>query len=241
MPHLDKNAMQLESLSNRIATASSVLKIIDDIRSTYKLAHVTYHLVRNPSDAADSPYVRTTYPPEWVGAYVVRQYVDKDPVVRAAISRSAPFDWASLSHDPFYDEVMDAASQFGISRNGFSVPIVDKFRRRAVFSLNSGLIREDWQDQLALHGRDWVDLGHQIHRKVVRDVYGQDSVPKLGPREIECLTWTARGMEAKVIAIILKLSEHTVRTYLKSARHKLGCGTLSQAVSQALKYHLIAP
>lgn len=220
----------------------SVAEMIGDIRAAYNLGHVTYHLIRNPSEGADSPYVRTTYPMEWLGIYVARQYVNIDPVVRAGISRAAPFDWASLSGEPHYDEVMDAAGEFGVGRNGFTIPIVDKRGRRSLLSLNSRKADAGWQNLVSRHAGDWNELGHLVHRKGVYEAYGkQDPLRMLGPRELECITWTARGREMKEIAILLRLSEHTVRVYLRSVKHKLACRTLSQAVAQALKYHLISP
>jgi len=137
---------------------------------------------------------------------------------------------------------MGAARRFGLGQSGYSIPIVDKRHRRALLSLNSHRATEAWQEHLANYKVDWHDLAHLVHRKALFEAFGEhDPLPQLGPREIECLTWTARGKEAKEIAGILRISEHTVRTYLKSARHKLGGGTLSHAVSQAQRYHLIAP
>lgn len=240
MPRADSHPSILPDLPDRVMAADSVAAAITDIRAHFDLDHVTYHLVRNLSEGVDSPFVRTTYPMEWVGEYVIRQYVDRDPVIRAGLSRSAPFDWASLRDEPFYDEIMAAAEKFGIGRNGYSVPVADKHRRHALVSFNSSRGVDEWSHHLLLHVNDFIELAHLLHRKAVAEVYGQNyGLPQLGPRELECLTWTARGKESKEIAAILKLSDHTVRTYLRSARFKLACATLSQAVGQALRYQLI--
>ena len=66
-----------------------------------------------------------------------------------------------------------------------------------------------------------------------------DTLPQLSRREIECLRWTAEGKTHTEIAIILNLSEHTVRGYLKDARTKLDCVTLAQAVSKGSSLGLI--
>ena len=61
----------------------------------------------------------------------------------------------------------------------------------------------------------------------------------LTTRELECLRWIARGKDAKEIAIILNISPHTVRDYLKSVHYKLDCVTSAQAVSKAVRLGLL--
>ena len=68
---------------------------------------------------------------------------------------------------------------------------------------------------------------------------GDETLPQLSPREIECLKWTASGKPHTEIAIILNLSEHTVHSYLKEARLKLDSVSLAQAVSKASSLGLI--
>lgn len=231
----------LEKVLTEVNKCESVEAAHEIVRTAYGLSHITYHLVQTVSSGADSPFVRTTYPMEWVGVYVINRYVDKDPVVKAGISRMTPFDWSSLKNEPHYDEVMNAAEKFGIARNGFSIPITDKQARRALWSLNSLLPDIAWQQQLSAAATDWIELAHAVHRMAVKEAHGDaDPIPQLAPRELECLKWAAKGKDHKDVAIILNLSEHTVRTYLKSARHKLGCATISQAVTTALHYRLIS-
>ena len=77
------------------------------------------------------------------------------------------------------------------------------------------------------------------NRKALLHLHSEDRRPPLSPREIECLSWTAQGKDASTISEILEISEHTVRDYLKSAKYKLSCGTIAQAVFEATKLRLI--
>ena len=52
--------------------------------------------------------------------------------------------------------------------------------------------------------------------------------------------WTSEGKTSAEIAIILGLSEHTVRCYLESARHKLGAANNTHAVNKAGKASLLS-
>jgi DNA-binding CsgD family transcriptional regulator len=79
-----------------------------------------------------------------------------------------------------------------------------------------------------------------MHLKSLAELYGEsEELPQLSPRESECLRWTAQGKAHTEIAIILGLSEHTVRDYLKVARAKLDSVSLAQAVAKAGSMGLI--
>src|SRR5579859_6120401 len=71
-----------------------------------------------------------------------------------------------------------------------------------------------------------------------------DSVPsdtQLSEREIEALTWAARGKTSAEIAIILGLAKRTVDFHIDSARDKLQVATRIEAAVKAAKGRLIEP
>jgi DNA-binding response OmpR family regulator len=63
----------------------------------------------------------------------------------------------------------------------------------------------------------------------------------LGERELETLTWAARGKTFSEIGQILGLSRRTVEFHLDNARRKLGVPTRTQALIKAATGHLIEP
>jgi len=63
----------------------------------------------------------------------------------------------------------------------------------------------------------------------------------LREREVETLTWAARGKTFQEIGSILSLSKRTVEFHLENARRKLGVATRTQALIKAAKGHLIQP
>jgi len=63
----------------------------------------------------------------------------------------------------------------------------------------------------------------------------------LREREIETLTWAARGKTFAEIGEILSLSKRTVEFHLENARRKLGIATRTQALIKAATGHLIHP
>jgi DNA-binding response OmpR family regulator len=63
----------------------------------------------------------------------------------------------------------------------------------------------------------------------------------LNEREVEVLTWVARGKTSAEIAQILGLTKRTVDFHIDNARGKLGAATRSEAVIKATTGRLIEP
>ena len=64
---------------------------------------------------------------------------------------------------------------------------------------------------------------------------------QLNDREVEMLTWVARGKTSAEIAQILGLAKRTIDFHLDNARTKLGAATRTQAVVKAATDRLIEP
>ena len=68
-------------------------------------------------------------------------------------------------------------------------------------------------------------------------IEGQHAQSYLSHREIECLSWLAAGKTLQEAAIILDISERTLRFHIANARNRLGVATTMQAVvAAALTY-----
>lgn len=218
-------------------TIDGALKLI---QTECNFRHVVYHLAFRVNSPTDMPYFKSTYPYSWLGHYVQRQYADIDPVILFGFEQEEPFFWEDLPRNgepvaAFFED----AFQHGAGRTGFSIPLSDKAQRKALFSVTSDLVEDAWRQQIVDQREMLIKVGDQLHRRAVLEVYGSEDGPSLAPRELECLHWTAKGKDAATIAQILNISEYTVRDYLKSARHKLGCSTIAHAIHEATKRRLI--
>lgn len=232
---------RLTSTFAAIENAETVLSALDIFQSAYGIDHVTYHLSQTKADVFDAPFVKTTYDDKWIARYLLRGYVTIDPIVRQGFLRAMPFDWQEVEITDDAHEFLFDASRHGVGPHGFSIPVLDR-TRRALLSLNSHASQENWEEIVANSRAEWLELAHVIHRKAIIELYGQtDPIPTLSPRELECLHWSALGNDAKGISVILGLSEHTTRSYLKSARFKLGCLTTTAASAKAIQFRLINP
>ncbi|NNM81223.1 MAG: response regulator transcription factor [Burkholderiales bacterium] len=88
------------------------------------------------------------------------------------------------------------------------------------------------------------DLLHEIIRaRLARDRRAEiwANLVELSEREIEALTWSARGKTSAEIALILDLSKRTVDFHIDNARLKLGVSTRIEAVLTAAAAGIISP
>lgn len=69
--------------------------------------------------------------------------------------------------------------------------------------------------------------------------YVETSLPKLTPRERECLKWTAIGKSSWEIANIYRCSEATVNFHMSNIRRKMGVGSRRVAAVKAVRMGLI--
>ena len=88
------------------------------------------------------------------------------------------------------------------------------------------------------------EMLHTIINARLAGVARNETWPKLillNDREIETLTWVARGKTSLQIAKILDLSKRTIDFHLDNARVKLGAATRTQAAIKAAVGRLIEP
>ncbi|MCO6410878.1 LuxR family transcriptional regulator [Hoeflea alexandrii] len=236
----DSDLMGALSKISDIVDQNSTIRFLKDVASRYALNTIAYFAVGVVGQNETDPYLAVTYPPEWVEHYKKRQYVDVDPVVRLGFRRMLPLDWDEFGKPTgrlktFFGE----AGEFGIGRRGLTVPVHGRCGDRALFSVTSDLSARDWASAKLLYMRDFQVLAMHIHDRVLC-IEGQASEPaSLSPRELECLQWIAEGKTAWECAVILCLSQHTVRCYLESARHKLHATSNTHAVSIAHRAGLL--
>lgn len=223
-----------------VRSCRTVEQAVFAFQAKYKVANATYHLAQTTITQLDSAYVRTTYSAEWVSRYLQRDYVKIDPVLKEGVQRQLPFDWSEVGVTEAALALFKDAMAHGLGPSGYSIPIVDKNFRRALFSINSFETGDAWLDLVNRQKSTWTEAAYIIHDMAMNEIHGNnDQGLHLSPREIECLTLAARGKDHKDIATILGLSGHTVQGYLKSARHKLGCVNIPQAIAEAIRSRII--
>jgi LuxR family transcriptional regulator, quorum-sensing system regulator CinR len=208
---------------------------ITKLRDLLNVDHLVYHSSKLGASPSVDPYIRLTYPASWIKRYLQMGYVDIDPVVREGFLHTLPFDWSELKIQSAAEaSFLTDALAHGVGPRGFSIPVRSKYGHRALFSISFSRSEKEWMNFLESTRSTLIEIANRVHRRVIDEVFGEDR-PHLTAREVECLHWIARGKDTSEIAIILDISPHTARFYLKSARHKLDSVTSAQAVTKAVK------
>lgn len=236
--NLNKLLEEIDALvdSAKISALLAKLLVIYDLKSVaYLGAGLTDHADRQP-------YLAVTYSPEWVEHYRREQFVDVDPAIQVGLRRVLPIDWAHFDRkDEKVRRLFGEASEFGLGRHGISLPVHGRHGDRALVSITSEACERDWHHLRLRYMRDFQLLALHLHQAILRLEGGWSaSRTALSPRERECLKWVAEGKTYWECAVILGLSEHTVRCYLESARHKLGATNNTHAVNKAGKASLLS-
>jgi LuxR family transcriptional regulator, quorum-sensing system regulator CinR len=227
-------------ISSVVLRSSSVQDAIEHIAKHFGVDHVTLHLMQNIKAGVDNPFVRTTYPSAWVSHYLLNNFVTIDPIVQHAMKSDVGFSWSEVQVGRAQLEMFKAAQEFGVGTQGYTSPTIDDLRRRSLLSVNSSMSAQAWVDFVSTHAAQIDSLARDMHLKALAESsVGADEPLSLSPREHECLRWTAEGKTYSEIAIILNLSEHTVRSYLKVVRLKLDSVSMPQAVAKASNLGLI--
>ncbi|HEX2255765.1 MAG TPA: LuxR family transcriptional regulator [Afifellaceae bacterium] len=229
----------LEALAT-FAESEDIDGFIHRVRETYGVKHVTYMSFLKSRSGEVTPYLKTTYRPEWVGRYITMSYMSIDPVVENGFGRVLPFDWGDLdtSETPIR-QLFGESIEFGVGRNGLTIPVLGD-RTRGMLAITSDESPRDWNGRRAALIKDFQLIAGFLHVKAFADSPPSERTP-LSRREIECLQWAALGKTDDEISGILGLSRLTISSYIKSARYKLGCINRVSAVAKAIKLHLIQP
>lgn len=221
-----------------------ISEIFDDIREFYGVEHIVYHALNVRGLTQEGPYLRLTYPKEWIARYFEQNYFSIDPVVEEGTRAFLPFNWNDLDWSSRQrQEFAKDATAHSIGISGLSVPIRGPDGQHALFSVSTTRDPKDWREFLLEHGRELHIIAHYLHNGVIATEGTEvpETVKPLSLRERSVLQWSAAGKTTADIATILGIAERTVRVYLDVARHKLNATNRTHAVARALSLGLIHP
>lgn len=238
-----RSAEEFETLLEEINTISNIDflgSILIRINHSYGLKHSTYYV--NPRPGLDKAQLLSTYNQVWIDIYTKMDYFLIDPIISTLKNSIMPIEWSKLaSTNKLAMNFFGEANEFGIGKNGLTLPIRGVDGSLALLSITSDLNELDWQKSRTIFMRDFQILAHALHAKA-KDLsvpHSANSNIRLSPRELQCLQWAARGKTNDDVAAILGISERVVRAYFESARFKLNAINKNQAVAKALGLGLI--
>ncbi len=232
---------RLESVLRSVETAThrnELQHAVMQLQSVLGIDHVIYHWVSNSGDQ----FAVGTYSMDWAARYVDNDYQRIDPVITGCYQRFHPLDWRRLDWSTkTASALMADAAAHGVGNQGFSVPLRGPNGQFALFTANHSCDDETWDNFIETYRRDLLLVAHYFNQKTLE--FERDRVPNvrpsLSPRELDTITLLALGYGRAQVAQSLAISEHTLRVYIESARHKLGAINTVHAVARAQSLGLI--
>lgn len=197
-------------------------------------------LMRNGMPSSEVFHV-SNYSRTWAKIYDKSHYMQRDPVFRHCLSRTSPLVWDSEQFaEPIGQVIYEQASRFGL-RWGVALPIHGPQNEAGMLcfasSDRSETVRAACEHHLPALGliRDAAFESALPHVGKRLDSF----MPKLTPRESECLKWVAYGKSTWEISRILSCSESTVNYHIMNVRSKMGVHSRSAAMMKAISMGLI--
>lgn len=210
----------------------------------YGFDHTLFAVVPRPGMRFSDAYLRSTYAESWRQTYDERALFRIDPTVAHCLTQTSPLIWTS---DHFAGQnqrdMYEEACHHGLC-TGISLPIHGPkqevgmlcFVRSAQAANTPAASIQRHLPVLTL----LRDVAFDTSQRFL-DGYTERLVPKLTPREYECLKWTAQGKSTWEIAKIFGCSEATVNFHMTNIRSKFGVSSRSAAAVKATRMGLIDP
>ena len=214
---------------------------LEDLKQRGGLSDAAFLITNLPTTDGDGTYALSTYSKEWHKHYIARSYLDIDPIVQNALTRITPFSWEIPNPSSELKKFFGEAGEFGISAQGFSVPIRGIRGDIGVFSISADLSPKDWLDYRKEMQSEIMLLGYYYYMACLDIDFPENRDVVLSPREYDILSWAAKGKATFTIAEILSLSPKTIEHYLASSRVKLRAANTTHAVAKAVRWGLIDP
>jgi len=201
--------------------------------------------VKLPGSAPDD-FILSGYPDAWWNKYCSEALISVDPIMRQAFPGRLPYLWHEAKNLNIREQhFMEEARGHGLT-TGVTLPVHINTGEAGILSLtrpDSGTEpKKEVVERLAEANLLAIYL-HEALRNLIGPSRGDlfQQLPKLSPRETECLRWLCEGKSAWEVSVILSISEATVRGYLRSAYEKLGVSTQSQAIAKSVSFGLLTP
>ncbi|MER9071127.1 LuxR family transcriptional regulator [Mesorhizobium sp. M0902] len=186
------------------------------------------------------PAIMLNYPDKWQQRYFEMGYHSIDPIIKTGRKRADAFRWSEVYNDASTTEderrVFDEAATFGL-RSGISVPLHGPHGSFAIMSF-----AQPWDHEFQNRTVTYLQLAAlHFHLRVAKfeNSSGIGEVPKLSPRERECILWAARGKSSWEIGTILGISLNTVNFHIKNVMQKLDVGSRTVAAIRAVDFGII--
>jgi two-component system, NarL family, response regulator len=115
----------------------------------------------------------------------------------------------------------------------------EDIRRALRAGVHAYLTKDVPHDELILAIRTAYQARTYLPAAIADTLKSQPATPDLSAREMDVLSLIVQGQHNKEIALLLTISEHTVKTHVKNILHKLGVEDRTEAATAAIRRGII--
>lgn len=239
---------RLESFIRAIDEATTPDQIFDIITKQINhlgFSHFSYWLLWPPEGPRKPLYI-TNYPGDWLNRHITESYASHDYVGRYAAKSIIPFLWGDLLETNNLTKIQRTifaeGADIGLAAGG-TVPIHGPGAAKAAFSVANNMRAEEFSAFFQMYRHEIHLIATYAHEKIISLGLHKplDAAIRLTPRELEILTWAAKGKSRWEIGVILNISEDTVKTHLENTRSKLSASNTTHAIAIALLNGMLLP
>lgn len=224
--------------STQAATTSELSQQFRDVMMKLGFPHVVCGVFNHPERyGSSSPLLITGFPVHWLEHYYQSGYDRIDPIIRFAGCNSMPFRWNDFAVPKVEQKVLNDAADAGL-HHGVVVPIHGPGGDLFCVSLATDM--GDAAREAPLSLLRLLTIQFQSAVLGLQPPHPQPDVPRLSPREAECLSYCAIGKTSWEIGHILNISEKTAEFHILNAMKKLESSTRVLAVVKAIRFGMIS-
>lgn len=235
----DHGIRLLTEIQNNIGKGVSEYKdVLSWAFETLGITHFSYVYVGYLPAEVDKVVILGNYPQVWVKHYESRALFRHDPIINYSSTTSAAFFWdEAVEGNSSSKRIFDMSAEYGIEQ-GFTIPVHEP--GCAFGSMHLAASKDDLEfHKIVNRYFNLISavsyIAHQ-HRPVSTRL---DLCQSLTKREVECLHWVAIGKSYGEVALILGISERTVKFHAQNIINKMEAVNIKQAMTKAIRMNLI--
>jgi DNA-binding CsgD family transcriptional regulator len=235
--------LEIAHYTSRVRTPDDVNVVLEKIQKLLPFEQVIGGLAQLNSEGRFEQYARVyniSYPNDWLYVYAKNGYAEVDPVFLSLMRQSGSQIWKNTYEgvkQRQQQSFIEEARAFGLT-NGVTVSRHAAAQNMISFFSFAGECEENNQRFLPVIQY----LLEHVHEVLFehRPVAGASPSAPLSPREITVLNWMKMGKTNGEIAMIIGISERTVRFHAERIYVKLDVTSRAQAVACAIEQGLLS-
>ena len=233
------NHRDFQQRADNIATIEAIEEFIGSIPDFTPIRDACFRFWRSWKPGIEPSFQLGSYQNRPTTEIAEMRNVRRVNMGNCAFQRVMPINFmAEMASESELGQYLKMALPFDLRRTGFTISIRGPGAEAGLFIGDCDHDLNTWNEEFEQNKGALQIMGQSLHLAIVRLADAPKSI--LSAREHECLTRSAQGKTAKVIARELGLSDQTIAFYMSRIRMKLDVSNTTQAVAKATREGILS-